>query len=256
MDESGSGGIIIDSGTAVTRLQTEAYNSLRDAFGLPQGFNGGFILPKKKKSNNLDWMDTLLKSKFFGSCLDHLELRKNEMNVYCVDCQCSFCHHCLSSAVHNSDHKLLKIFKYVYRDVVHLKEMQQYLDCSNVQPYKSNGTRVVFLNPRPQPKPSKSNSGPSCEICDRILTGPYGRCSIACKVSVVSQKSGEDQNSPSISFPALVISDSSVTENQNPEQNLKEEESGKEYQFGLNSILKPRKRLNKRKGIPHRAPFF
>ncbi|KAF8389702.1 hypothetical protein HHK36_024221 [Tetracentron sinense] len=95
------------------------------------------------------------------------------------------------------------------------------IDCSNVQPYKSNGTRVVFLNPRPQPKPSKSNSGPSCEICDRILTGPYGRCSIACKVSVVSQKAGGDQNSPSISFPALVISDSSVTENQNPEQNLK-----------------------------------
>ncbi|KFK44545.1 hypothetical protein AALP_AA1G270600 [Arabis alpina] len=32
MDESGSGGIIIDSGTAVTRLQTEVYNMLRDAF--------------------------------------------------------------------------------------------------------------------------------------------------------------------------------------------------------------------------------
>jgi len=32
MDESGSGGIIIDSGTAVTRLQTEIYNSLRDSF--------------------------------------------------------------------------------------------------------------------------------------------------------------------------------------------------------------------------------
>ncbi|GAA0165367.1 aspartic protease [Lithospermum erythrorhizon] len=32
MDASGEGGIIVDSGTAVTRLQTEAYNSLRDAF--------------------------------------------------------------------------------------------------------------------------------------------------------------------------------------------------------------------------------
>ncbi|EOA39415.1 hypothetical protein CARUB_v10012516mg [Capsella rubella] len=32
MDESGSGGIIIDSGTAVTRLQTGIYNSLRDSF--------------------------------------------------------------------------------------------------------------------------------------------------------------------------------------------------------------------------------
>ncbi|KAK2635847.1 hypothetical protein Ddye_030639 [Dipteronia dyeriana] len=40
IDESGNGGIIVDSGTAVTRLQTDTYNSLRDAFvkgtqGLP-----------------------------------------------------------------------------------------------------------------------------------------------------------------------------------------------------------------------------
>ncbi|XP_075634629.1 protein ASPARTIC PROTEASE IN GUARD CELL 1 [Castanea sativa] len=32
VDTGGNGGIIIDSGTAVTRLQTETYNSLRDAF--------------------------------------------------------------------------------------------------------------------------------------------------------------------------------------------------------------------------------
>lgn len=40
VDTTGSGGIIVDSGTAVTRLQTDVYNSLRDAFvkgtrGLP-----------------------------------------------------------------------------------------------------------------------------------------------------------------------------------------------------------------------------
>lgn len=32
MDDSGNGGIIVDCGTAITRLQTHAYNSLRDAF--------------------------------------------------------------------------------------------------------------------------------------------------------------------------------------------------------------------------------
>ncbi|XP_052187695.1 protein ASPARTIC PROTEASE IN GUARD CELL 1 [Diospyros lotus] len=32
LDDNGEGGVIIDSGTAVTRLQTETYNSLRDAF--------------------------------------------------------------------------------------------------------------------------------------------------------------------------------------------------------------------------------
>lgn len=32
MDEAGDGGIIVDCGTAITRLQTQAYNSLRDSF--------------------------------------------------------------------------------------------------------------------------------------------------------------------------------------------------------------------------------
>ncbi|KQK02610.1 protein ASPARTIC PROTEASE IN GUARD CELL 1 [Brachypodium distachyon] len=32
MDEQGSGGVIVDSGTAVTRLQSSAYSALRDAF--------------------------------------------------------------------------------------------------------------------------------------------------------------------------------------------------------------------------------
>ncbi|KAK9009999.1 hypothetical protein V6N11_036518 [Hibiscus sabdariffa] len=32
MDDSGNGGVIIDCGTAITRLQTQAYNALRDAF--------------------------------------------------------------------------------------------------------------------------------------------------------------------------------------------------------------------------------
>ncbi|KAK9996427.1 hypothetical protein SO802_021113 [Lithocarpus litseifolius] len=32
LDASGNGGIIVDSGTSITRLQTQAYNSLRDAF--------------------------------------------------------------------------------------------------------------------------------------------------------------------------------------------------------------------------------
>ncbi|WCJ21988.1 Eukaryotic aspartyl protease family protein [Euphorbia peplus] len=32
LDDSGNGGVIVDCGTAITRLQTQAYNSLRDAF--------------------------------------------------------------------------------------------------------------------------------------------------------------------------------------------------------------------------------
>ncbi|MFQ6638158.1 hypothetical protein Gotur_012984 [Gossypium turneri] len=47
LEQSGNGGVIVDCGTAITRLQTEAYNALRDAFvklspDLPT--TGGFAL--------------------------------------------------------------------------------------------------------------------------------------------------------------------------------------------------------------------
>lgn len=47
VDEAGSGGIIVDCGTAVTRLQTQAYNSVRDSFrSLTQNLpsSAGFVI--------------------------------------------------------------------------------------------------------------------------------------------------------------------------------------------------------------------
>ncbi|XP_047327075.1 protein ASPARTIC PROTEASE IN GUARD CELL 1-like [Impatiens glandulifera] len=47
VDESGSGGIIVDCGTAVTRLQTQAYNMVRDSFrSLTQNLpsSAGFVI--------------------------------------------------------------------------------------------------------------------------------------------------------------------------------------------------------------------
>ncbi|XP_022954867.1 protein ASPARTIC PROTEASE IN GUARD CELL 1-like [Cucurbita moschata] len=50
LDDSGHGGIIVDSGTAITRLQTQAYNSLRDAFVR--------LTPYLKKANSFALFDT------------------------------------------------------------------------------------------------------------------------------------------------------------------------------------------------------
>ncbi|XP_059655539.1 protein ASPARTIC PROTEASE IN GUARD CELL 1 [Cornus florida] len=50
LDSNGDGGVIVDSGTAVTRLQTDVYNSLRDAF-----VNGTKSLPS---TNGVALFDT------------------------------------------------------------------------------------------------------------------------------------------------------------------------------------------------------
>ncbi|KAF8398908.1 hypothetical protein HHK36_014772 [Tetracentron sinense] len=220
----------------------------------------GYSFNLKMNKKTLEWLETLLQSKFFGPCCDHQDLRKNEMNVFCIDCNCCVCQHCLSSSVHHL-HKLLQIRRYVYHDVVRLHDMHKYLDCSKVQPYTINGAKVVFLNPRPQSRPSKSNSGASCKMCERSLSEPNRYCSIACKVSEILEKS-KIRSSSYIPFTFPEFSAISAKENRNPEQNLKEEESSSsggessvENQPRLCSALKPKKQLHKRKGIPSRAPF-
>ncbi|XP_010271215.1 PREDICTED: uncharacterized protein LOC104607293 [Nelumbo nucifera] len=222
----------------------------------------GYAIHLKKKKKP-EWLEVLLKSKFFGPCFDHQELKKNEMNVYCVECNRCICQHCLSSSAHYL-HLLLQIRRYVYNDVVRLHDMQKHLDCSKVQPYTINGAKVIFLNPRPQSKPSKSNCGSSCLVCERGLTEPNCYCSIACKVSVLKEDAKRKQSPPYITFKIPEFSDLSAKENQNAEPNSREEESsnlttessaGNTLHPCLNSALKPRGQLHKRKGIPRRAPL-
>ncbi|XP_047268597.1 protein RGF1 INDUCIBLE TRANSCRIPTION FACTOR 1 isoform X2 [Capsicum annuum] len=141
---------------------------------------GGKI--KVKKGAN--WIENLLNSKFFESCGYHREIRRNEKNMFCIDCNLCFCKHCVSSSSH-CFHEWLQICKYVYHDVVRLHEIQKYLNCSEIQTYKINGEKAVHLNPRPQSKDSKTSKlkgSVTCEACGRHLQDlPNRFCSIACK---------------------------------------------------------------------------
>ncbi|KAJ8773646.1 hypothetical protein K2173_005892 [Erythroxylum novogranatense] len=215
------------------------------------------------KKRDSDWLRTLLESEFFGSCAHHQDLRKNEKNVYCIDCNIGLCRHCMKS---HSLHRQLQICKYVYQDVVRLQDMQKHLDCSKIQTYKINGEKAVHLNPRPQSKdtrPStKAKFGASCEACGRYLQDlPNCFCCIACKVSTVSLKP-YDPSHKVMSFPIQEISDLSWKEKHDQESQLIENESSTsvtdasdENQCLTGSELKPRKQLHKRKGVPRRSPF-
>lgn len=48
------------------------------------------------------------------------------------------------------------------------------------QPYIINSARVVFLNERIQPRPTKAHN--SCASCERSLQDEYQFCSLGCKV--------------------------------------------------------------------------
>ncbi|XP_022776572.1 uncharacterized protein LOC111318154 [Durio zibethinus] len=208
-----------------------------------------------------DWLSTLLESDFFGPCSDHQDLRKNEKNVFCIDCSHEFCRHCMA----HSQHRSLQICKYVYQDVVRLQEMQKHLDCTKIQTYKINGEKAVHLNPRPQAKDAKpstkSKTGAACDACRRYLQDPPNRfCSIACKVSAVDVKP-KDQ-SEKMELPIQEIPDLSWKDNQNSETSSGEKQSSlsstdvsEEIKTLGSASLKPRKRVNKRKGIPRRAPL-
>eukprot|EP00256_Glycine_max_P068799 XP_025983394.1 uncharacterized protein LOC100797977 isoform X1 [Glycine max] len=125
------------------------------------------------------WLQVLLTEKFYNVCIIHEEAKKNEKNVYCLDCCISLCPHCLSP--HRS-HRLLQIRRYVYHDVIRLDDAAKLIDCNSVQSYTTNSAKVVFLNQRPQTRNFRG-SGNFCSTCDRSLQDPYHFCSLSCKIN-------------------------------------------------------------------------
>ncbi|WOG84817.1 hypothetical protein DCAR_0104002 [Daucus carota subsp. sativus] len=140
------------------------------------------------------WLEGLLSETFFETCGLHDTSRKNEKNIFCLDCCHSFCPHCLP--LHNS-HPLLQVRRYVYHDVIRLDEVEKILDCSNIQPYTTNNAKVIFLNQRPFR--SSKDTANTCFTCQRILQEPFHFCSLSCKVDHVVDE-GEDLSSIILGF--------------------------------------------------------
>nr|XP_043634869.1 protein RGF1 INDUCIBLE TRANSCRIPTION FACTOR 1 [Erigeron canadensis] len=136
------------------------------------------------------WLEGLMGESFFGICGIHEHKRKNEKNIFCLDCCQSFCPHCLPS--HHS-HPILQVRRYVYQDVVRLDDLEKLIDCSFVQSYTINSAKVIFLNQRAQTRSCKGPAN-SCLTCDRILQEPFHFCSLSCKVDHMVHQ-GEDLSS-------------------------------------------------------------
>ncbi|KAG7558440.1 B-box-type zinc finger [Arabidopsis thaliana x Arabidopsis arenosa] len=202
-------------------------------------------LSEKRRSEE-DWIDTLLNSEFFGICMNHKYLRKNEKNVFCIDCNVEICRHCCNTVTDSHYlHRRLQICKYVYQDVLRLFDIQHYFDCSEIQTYKINGEKAIHLNSRPQAKdarPStKSKNGASCVTCKRYIQDRPNRfCSISCKSVLEKDHSNQEESleekKSCTSFLTDVSEDSEV--------------------LLSNFSLRPLMRILKRKGISRRSPLY
>ncbi|XP_020255245.1 uncharacterized protein LOC109832228 isoform X2 [Asparagus officinalis] len=223
-------------------------------------------MPDGRKRVEPQWLDLLLKKKFFGNCNKHRDSRKSEINIYCTECDVRMCSHCITEDASHRCHRLLQIRRYVYSDVVKIDEMQKHIDCSKIQPYSLNQAKVIFLNPKSKKsKPSKPPHGTTpCNHCRRSISAPNRYCSIACKVSyepvdipMLKNKSGplilpstpdlEDISPQVVELPSSSLSWSSSQPSDSAEEN---------HDRPINQEATPKLRVRMRKGIPRRAPFF
>ncbi|XWS17053.1 hypothetical protein CRYUN_Cryun33cG0034800 [Craigia yunnanensis] len=234
------------------------------------------------------WLEALYTQKFFAGCTYHETAKKNEKNVYCLDCCISICPHCVPS---HRFHRLLQVRRYVYHDVVRSEDLQKLIDCSNVQAYTINSAKVVFIKKRPQNRQFKG-AGNYCTSCDRSLQEPFIHCSLGCKVDfvlkhykdlspflrtcstltlspdfMIPQDMGEDEMTNETPHSTIVDNDepmswSSGSENMsmtyNSDQIVRKKRSGL-YLWGRSankvSDENMATSMSRRKGIPHRSPL-
>ncbi|KAL2927303.1 Tripartite motif-containing protein 2 [Bienertia sinuspersici] len=127
-----------------------------------------------------EWLEKFCSRTFFEPCPEH-PIRRNELNKYCIECDASLCQYCVSLASH-ANHRLLKIYRHVYKDVVPLDEIERHIDISQIQPYRCNRQMVIALTPLPH-SGTKSTEEATCLTCKRKLIEHeiYSYCSISCK---------------------------------------------------------------------------
>uniref|UniRef100_A0A0E0GJ54 B box-type domain-containing protein n=1 Tax=Oryza nivara TaxID=4536 RepID=A0A0E0GJ54_ORYNI len=131
-----------------------------------------------------EWLDVLLRTKFWGQCKQHWDASRAEVCIFCLRCRQVLCPRCSHD---EPGHRLLKVRRYMYRSVVLARDLQDLnVDVSRVQTYIVNGQKGVHLRPMrrsPQFKPHVET--PRCLSCFCWLrSAPNIFCSLSCKVGV------------------------------------------------------------------------
>ncbi|XP_057485210.1 protein RGF1 INDUCIBLE TRANSCRIPTION FACTOR 1-like [Actinidia eriantha] len=182
---------------------------------------------------------------YFAMCIAHPTAKKNELDRFCIDCLLALCSHCLPA---HARHTCIKIRRYVYCEVINRQDICKLFNCSGIQAYHTNKTKVLFLKQRPQQQnpqqqnPQHNSRDQSCLICQRSLQDASAvYCSIACKVSGIYGGNHKEETIHDLA-------------------NLREKngsfKSKKGYQDHEDLPHTKTKRQKVRKGAPRRAPMF
>ncbi|KAL6897874.1 hypothetical protein ACP4OV_006833 [Aristida adscensionis] len=196
------------------------------------------------------WLELLLATQFFTICANHPTTSRNECNIFCIDCitpPIALCYNCRLEE--HSTHRVIQVRRSSYHDVVRVSEVEDILDISDIQTYVINSARVVFLNERPVCKPTSSSSH-YCKTCGRGLIEAFRFCSLGCNLRGI-KKDIKD---------TIVTGDGSAvkTEVIGADNGDAKSESEIDNHNDSNKNEEPpvKRARHRRKGIPHRAPFF
>ncbi|KAL6581651.1 hypothetical protein OROMI_007574 [Orobanche minor] len=192
------------------------------------------------------WLAPLLQTSFFGQCKVHAAAHKSECNMFCLDCiNGPLCSLCLDS---HKGHRSTQIRRSSYHDVIRVCEIQKYLDITGVQTYIINSAKIVFLNQRPQPRPSKGVTNTCC-VCHRSLLDSFLFCSLGCKISGTSKNFQMEK----------IRTDSDFYDyDENTQMHIKNVIRSKIQSFTPSTpprtAMMNFRSTKRRKGVPHRAP--
>ncbi|KAL5763173.1 hypothetical protein ACOSP7_019437 [Xanthoceras sorbifolium] len=199
------------------------------------------------------WLFVMYNTMFFRTCTVHPNTKKNELDRFCIDCLCSLCSNCLSAHIR---HKHVKIRRYVYSDVINRHDLCKLFNCSGIQTYHTNKTKVLFLKQRNHHHQQQqiNSKDYSCIICDRNLQDNSLYCSIACKVvAIYGDKHKEEIKNSHVSHNEIVHR---IKNNDQDEDEDENEDEDKDEGYLTTPSLKERHRKRSRKGVPLRAPIL
>lgn len=117
-----------------------------------------------------------------------------------------YCTYCPQRA---SKPRLLQIRRSTYHEVVKAADISRLADVSGIQHYVINGAKVLFLRPRPQPRPPKGVVAPArCTVDGRQLMDAHSNyCSLRCKLEVEDKVFAENYPSAAEEMEAAAAGD-------------------------------------------------
>ncbi|KAL1218263.1 hypothetical protein V5N11_013595 [Cardamine amara subsp. amara] len=179
---------------------------------------------------NYPWLIQMVKSKQFHElCDQHIEKKRC---YFCCDCMVPpLCKDCYKDSDHKA-HNTIQTYRSSHQTGVRKDVILRYMSISGIQLYTINGRYIVYINQRrdsTENRRLRNNLLHKCQVCEWELDAGLF-CSIECKF----------RNTLGSQLDELMENNSEISE-------ISSEDV----------VVEPvKKKRHRRKGIPHRSPFF